>query len=281
MKIGIVPMSAKPFHKGHNSLIKFAAGHEILEPLVKLGFSKQENDEVNVYVSYSSRGVRKRKDPNDPRTIKKGARKIEVPIEGEAPVFGKDMEYIWDNILTPENLQYAGTNVNIITPNMSGIRSPVNAGFEIANAFKNAYILSKEQEYNGETAITKWIDPISNKEYNIDDTIINFYCGEDDLNRYSEERMIELYGELYINDLVNVIGIPRVVPISGTKMRDYLCSGNTEELKKMLPSSLSEINKQSIADILSKSVTCGYPSSRDILKLESVVKKYIFTYING
>ena len=60
MKIGIVPMSAKPFHAGHNSLIRFAAGIELLDELVNLGFAEQSNDKVNVYVSYSSRGVKKR-----------------------------------------------------------------------------------------------------------------------------------------------------------------------------------------------------------------------------
>ena len=265
MRIGIVPMSAKPFHAGHNALIKFAAGHELLEPLVKLGFAEQENDQVNVYVSYSSRGVKKVKDPNDPRTIKQGARKIEVPIEGESPVFGKDMEYIWDNILTPDNLQYTNTNVSIITPNMSQVRSPVAAGFMVADAFKDAY------NNNEQT----WIDPISNIVYETARTIITFYCGEDDLNRYNENTMFKYYGDLYTNDLINVIGIPRVVAISGTEMREYLCSGNIEMLINMLPESLSEESKQQIADILIKSVSCGYPSSRDIVKVESLIRNYV------
>ena len=272
MKIGIVAMSAKPFHAGHNSLIKFAAGHEILEPLVKLGFSKQENDEVNVYVSYSSRGVKKR--------TRKGISYDEV-IPGEAPVFGKDMEYIWDNILTADNLQYSGTNVSIFTPNMTGIKSPVTAGFKVADAFRDAFRLAELQESKGEIPITKWNDPISNKEYDINNTEINFYCGEDDLNRYNDQLMLKLYGELFSNNLINVIGIPRVVAISGTQMRDYLCRGNTFELKQMLPSSLSEENKQTIVDILTKSVSCGYPSSRDIIKAESVIRKYVYSYFKG
>jgi hypothetical protein len=262
MRIGIVAMSAKPFHAGHNALIKFAAGHELLEPLVKLGFAEQENDQVNVYVSYSSRGVKKR--------TRKGV-KYEEPIPGEAPVFGKDMEYIWDNILTSDNLQYTNTNVSIVTPNMSQIKSPVTAGFKVAGSFKDAY-------NSGETL---WSDPISNIEYETSRTVITFYCGEDDLNRYSDSLMIKLYGEMFSNGLINVIGIPRVVSISGTEMRDHLCSGNVEMLISMLPTSLSEESKQQIADILTQSVTCGYPSSRDKIKAESTVRSYIFNYINS
>lgn len=256
MRIGIVAMSAKPFHAGHNALIKFAAGHELLEPLVKLGFAEQENDQVNVYVSYSSRGVKKR--------TRKGV-EYEETIPGEAPVFGKDMEYIWDNILTADNLQYTNTNVSIITPNMSQIKSPVTAGFKVTDSFRDAY-------NSGELL---WIDPISNIEYETSNTVITFYCGEDDLNRYNESLMIKLYGEMFINGLINVIGIPRVVAISGTEMREYLCSGNTEMLMNMLPASLSEESKQQIANILTKSVSCGYPSSRDIVRAESLIKNYV------
>ena len=256
MRIGIVPMSAKPFHAGHNALIKFAAGHELLEPLVKLGFAEQENDQVNVYVSYSSRGVKKR--------TRKGV-KYEDPIPGEAPVFGKDMEYIWDNILTPDNLQYTDTNVSIITPNMSQVRSPVKAGFMVADAFKDSY------NNNEQT----WLDPISNIEYETSRTIITFYCGEDDLSRYNDNTMIKYYEDLYASNLINVIGIPRVVAISGTEMREYLCSGNVNMLMSMLPSSLSEESKQQIADILVQSVSCGYPSSRDIVKVESLIRRYV------
>ncbi len=256
MRIGIVAMSAKPFHAGHNALIKFAAGHELLEPLVKLGFAEQENDQVNVYVSYSSRGVKKR--------TRKGV-KYEEPIPGEAPVFGKDMEYIWDNILTADNLQYTNTNVSIITPNMSQIRSPVTAGFKVSDSFREAY-------NSGEPL---WTDPISNIEYETNRTVITFYCGEDDLNRYNDSLMNKMYGEMFVSGLINVIGIPRVVAISGTEMREHLCSGNIEMLKNMLPSSLSEESKQQIANILTQSVSCGYPSSRDIVKAESLIRNYV------
>lgn len=260
MKLGIIPMSAKPFHAGHNSLIRFAAGIELLDQLVELGYAKQENDKVNVYVSYSSRGVKKR--------TSKGV-KFEVPIEGEAPVFGKDMEYIWNNILTADNLGYADSIVSIITPRESGVNSPVTAGFNVANAFKEAY----------DSDLDSWSDPISGDQYQTQDTEITFYCGEDDLNRYSDQLMIRLYGDLYSNGIIRVIGIPRVVSISGTQMRQYLINGDVESLKQMLPSGLSQENKEKIATTLVKSVEIGRPSSQESYKNESLIRNYVFNFL--
>ncbi len=57
MKIGLVPMAAKPYHAGHHALVTAAAG---------------ENDEVLLYISLSDR---KRK--------------------GEVPISGADMQAIW------------------------------------------------------------------------------------------------------------------------------------------------------------------------------------------
>ena len=260
MKIGIVPMSAKPFHAGHNSLIRFAAGIELLDELINLGFAEQYNDKVNVYVSYSSRGVKKR--------TRKGV-KFEEPIPGEAPVFGKDMEYIWNNILTADNLSYSGTNVSIITPRESGINSPVKAGFDVANAFRDAY--------NGGESY--WIDPISNISYETSETTITFYCGEDDESRYSDQLMLNYYGEMFELGLISVLPIPRVVAISGTQMRQYLMSGDIESLKEMLPYSLSEENKEKIATTLVKSVELGRPSSQISSSNESLIRNYVNSFL--
>ena len=254
MKIGIVPMSAKPFHSGHNSLIKFAAGIELLDSLEQQGFIQQQNDIVNVYVSYSSRGVKKRK--------RKGVEYEEV-IQGKPPVFGADMEHIWENILTKENLGYENTNVEIISPKKSGSNSPVTAGFNLANLFKDAYESGQES----------FIDPVTQQNFKTLDTTITFYCGIDDVNRYSESLMSKLYGDLWFNKKIQVIAIPRVVEISGTQMREYLCSGDIESLKKMLPVELSDQNKERIASILTRSVSCGFPSSRQ--NNENILKNYI------
>tara|TARA_Y200000002_G_scaffold353960_1_gene333850 strand:+ start:117 stop:737 length:621 start_codon:yes stop_codon:yes gene_type:complete len=76
--IGLVPMSAKPFHEGHMSLIRKAS---------------DECKEVIVYVSTSDR---KRK--------------------GEITVFGEDMKVIWETIISkylPQNVtcEYGGSPV--------------------------------------------------------------------------------------------------------------------------------------------------------------------------
>ena len=57
MKIGLIPMAAKPYHAGHHALVEAAAA---------------ENDKVILYVSLSDR---KRK--------------------GEIPIYGADMKSIW------------------------------------------------------------------------------------------------------------------------------------------------------------------------------------------
>ena len=76
--IGLVPMSAKPFHEGHMSLVRKAA---------------DECKEVIIYVSTSDR---KRK--------------------GEITIFGEDMRLIWETILTkylPQNTrcEYGGSPI--------------------------------------------------------------------------------------------------------------------------------------------------------------------------
>ena len=63
MKIALVPMAAKPYHAGHDGLIRIAAS---------------ENDEVLLFVSTSDR-----------------ARK------GEMSIYGSDMQRIWDDYIEP------------------------------------------------------------------------------------------------------------------------------------------------------------------------------------
>jgi len=74
--IGLVPMSAKPFHEEHMSLIRKAA------------------DECKFVIVFISTADRKRK--------------------GEITIFGEDMRYIWENILIkylPDNVmcEYGGS----------------------------------------------------------------------------------------------------------------------------------------------------------------------------
>lgn len=61
--IGLVPMAAKPYHAGHDGLVRIAS---------------EENDEVLLFVSTSDR-TRK----------------------GEMPIYGADMKRIWDDYIEP------------------------------------------------------------------------------------------------------------------------------------------------------------------------------------
>lgn len=79
MKIGLIAMSAKPYHKGHAAMIERAA---------------RENDEVHVYVSLSDR-----KRTGD-----------------EVPILGTDMAELWQQTITaslPANVtvSYGGSPV--------------------------------------------------------------------------------------------------------------------------------------------------------------------------
>lgn len=62
-RIALVPMAAKPYHAGHDGLVRIAS---------------KENDEVHLFVSTSDR-----KRP------------------GELPIYGADMKRIWDEFLEP------------------------------------------------------------------------------------------------------------------------------------------------------------------------------------
>ena len=78
MRIGLVPVSAKPYHAGHHALVSAAA---------------RENERVFLFVSTSDR-LRK----------------------GEFPIYGRDMERVWkeelENIMPPNvEVQYGGSPV--------------------------------------------------------------------------------------------------------------------------------------------------------------------------
>ena len=258
MKIGLVPMSAKPYHAGHHMLVELAAISEITDELKELELPV--NDKVLVFLSYSSRGTKKVKDPTDKRTLKQGGRKIEIPRPGEAPVFGSDMRHIWTHLLKP-NLQVSD-KVDFVSPDEGGHAAPVRNVHIVCDALKKAHDLGEETfniPYTGIVANTQ-------------NTIINIYSdSEDIINNYSNEEMNRIYGDLWGSQIKGV-GIPRssTVNISGTKMRQYLCDCNLEEFVSLLPP-LPEDVKMEIASILSQSISCGYPLSRRKETNESII----------
>ena len=265
MKVGLVPMSAKPYHAGHHMLVERAAISEITDEGKSLELPI--NDQVLVFVSFSSRGTKKIKDPSDSRTLKQGAKKIEVPKKGETPVFGSDMKYIWNNLLKP-NLNLS-SKVKIISPDDGASPAPVRSVHEVCGALKEAYDAGEET----------WTIPFGGTA-RVADTVINIYSDDQDIvTNYSDALMAQQYGELWKNQdgpSIQGVGVPRTatVEISGTKMRGYLCSGDIDSFASLLPPLPDNVKKE-IAKILSNSVACGLPMERQETKNESLLRDYI------
>jgi hypothetical protein len=266
MKIGLVPMSAKPYHAGHHMLVELAAISEITDEVKSLELPV--NDNVIVFVSFSSRGVKKIKDPSDSRTLKQGARKIEVPKQGETPVFGTDMKYIWNSLLKP-NLNLS-SKVKIISPDDGASPAPVRSIHDVCAALKEAYDAGEET----------WSIPYLGTNASVNDTVINIYSDDQDIvTNYSDALMTQQYGELWKNQegpAIIGVGVPRsaTVEISGTKMRGYLCSGDLESFAALLPPLPDNVKKE-IAQILSNSATCGMSMERQGGTNESLLRSYI------
>jgi len=95
--VGLVPMSAKPFHKGHMFLIQAAA---------------ERCDRVIVYVSISDRSRK-----------------------GEITIYGEDMQLIWESIITkhlPKNVKcvYGGSPVGKVYEFLGNISEQGTSGSE-------------------------------------------------------------------------------------------------------------------------------------------------------
>ena len=95
MNIGLLPISAKPYHAGHHALVEMAAG---------------ANDEVLLYVSISDR---KRK--------------------GELPISGADMKKVWEEEIEqilPGNVTpvYGGSPVGHVFDILRGAEEKLIAG---------------------------------------------------------------------------------------------------------------------------------------------------------
>lgn len=155
-RIGIVAGSYKPYHAGHDELIRLAAS---------------ESDVVKLYISTSDR---KRK--------------------GELPISGTTMEKIWHNFIEPS----LPKNVEITYGG-----SPIRKVYEFLGA---------ENEAGSEDTYVIYSDP-------------------DDLSRNFPEGSLEKYmGDLYNRGRIVLEPIQRTstVDVSGTKMRRWLETGNSE-----------------------------------------------------
>lgn len=264
MKIGLVPMSAKPYHAGHHMLVQFAAGLRVTEAAQELALP--ENDIVGVFISYSGRGTKSVKDPSDPRPLTKGGRKIEVPSPGETPIFGADMKYIWTNLLKP-NLSLP-SEVKLLTPDDGVSPAPVRSIHRLCEAFKTAYD-------NGEETFTV---PYLNVTARVDETVISIYSDSVDIvGNYPDADMNARYGDLWASvgadcaaPCIQGVGIPRTatVEISGSKMRKMLCDGDIESFSALLPPLPDDV-KQQIGNVLSQSIASGCPLERRGSKVQS------------
>ena len=226
MNIGLVPMSAKPYHIGHHKLIQIAA---------------DQNDKVFVFVSFSGRGVKSIKDPSDPRTIKGGARKIEAPKAGEVPVFGADMRHIWLSILKDE--LDLPESVEFIFPDFGSSLVPVRCVHETCTD-----LIESHESFE-----------VFGSQFSTKGTVINIYSDVDDIStNYSNDIMEKYYGVDW-SRVINLVGIRRedTVNISGSEMRAMLKDvSRLEEFKSLLPP-IKNNAKNIIASILYDSAASG------------------------
>lgn len=199
MKIGLVPMSAKPYHAGHDGLVRLAA---------------KENDKVKVFVSLSDR-----KRP------------------GEIPILGSDMQAIWKGHIEPS----LPGNVQVIYA-----QSPVRAVWEEVG--------------NDNTA-------------NVENTYRIYSDPEDLAQNYPEKSLIKYAGNLYSKKQIIPRAVQRTetVDVSGTKMRQFIETGNEKSFIKNLPKG---VNGKAIWDILSQSAKAAQaagpqPAGKSALKKAS------------
>ena len=102
MRIGLVPMSAKPYHRGHHYLVSTAAA---------------QNDKVLLFISISDR-----------------CRK------GEVPIYGEDMQQIWCDQLEgilPDNVEpiYGGSPVRKVYETLISEEEKLSLGGLIENTY--------------------------------------------------------------------------------------------------------------------------------------------------
>lgn len=236
MKIGLIPMSAKPFHLGHYKLIKKA---------------EAENDITLVFVSLSSRGVKR---------VKRKGVTSEVPEEGDTPIFGSDMAEIWNLYLIP-HLDLDEGRVRILTPEMGvGVKPQlIQNVFVVCGALRDAF----------NEGLKTFTIPFAGEDAPVDDTSIKIYSDPTDLGtNFSDSQMEKHYDPLWTYGLegkkpsIQGVAVERTstVDVSGTKMRDLLRdpSGKAEFMRMMPP--VPEDIKEEIYEILSQSASQGRPN---------------------
>lgn len=193
-RIALVPMAAKPYHVGHDGLVRIAAS---------------ECDEVRLFVSAGDR-VR----------------------PGEIPIYGKDMLLIWANYIEPTlpgnvDVQYVAVPVQSVYANL------------------------EEAEAIGDT-----------------ETVFVIYSDNEDILKYKPATLTKSASSLYTNDQIELRGVDRneTVPVSGTKMREYLAAGDAKNFAKFLPAGVRQYS-QEIIGILNRNLQESTRTLKNYIKL--------------
>jgi citrate lyase synthetase len=178
--VGLVPMAAKPYHAGHDGLVRIAS---------------QENDEVLLFVSTSDR-MRK----------------------GEMPIYGADMQRVWDDYIEPS----LPNNVTVIY-----------GGVPVQHVYEE---LEKAETARDRTVTFK------------------IYSDIEDILKYTDASLTKSAPRLFSRGQIERRGVDRneTVNVSGTKMREYMVSGDKKNFKKFLPPAFRQYAGE-ILNILTKS----------------------------
>lgn len=185
MKIGLIPMAAKPYHAGHDSLIRLAC---------------RECEMVQVFVSLSNR---------------------ERP--GELPIYGKDMEVIWKKYIEKS------LPGNCMPPIYTMNSSPIGD-------------------------MMKFLERVE-KEGSEDTFVI--YSDLEDIKKYTDKMLMPYMPTLLAAGQVQRRGVDRneTVNVSGTKMRQFISTGDVVEFSKFLPPALQSHAQEIYTMLAPKSVT--------------------------
>ena len=163
--IGLLPASGKPWHAGHDGLLRLAAS---------------ENDEVHLFISTSDR-------------IKKG----------EFPIYGADMEFIWQKFLEPV---------------LPGNVIVTYGGTPVSHVYEELEAAEAAQE---------------------DEIFFKIYSDADDILKFTDDKLNKSAHTLFMNGQIERRSVDRTetTDISGTEMRQCLQNNEQEKFISFLPAS--------------------------------------------
>lgn len=163
---------------------------------------------------------------------------------GEITILGSDMQKIWSEQLEPKLPK------NVVV---------TYGGSPVANVYKE---LGDANEVGNEGVI-----------------FLIFSDPEDAAKNFPEKSLIKYAGNLWTNKQIKLMPIERTqtVNVSGTKMREYLASGNKAAFVANLP---IEVDRDAIWNILSQSVATATPvkkapKKKKVATTEMLLRTYV------